>query len=283
MVITGLSGTGKSTALRALEDLGFYAVDNLPVGLLPAFVKLPLIHVGETFQAALVMDVRARDFVERFPRTYLRLANQGHNLELLYLEARDEVLIRRFSQTRRQHPLSGPEGSVRQGLNRERALLAPVKELANQVIDTSRFTVHDLRQEIFSLFSQGGQPAGMQVNFITFGYKYGLPQEADLVMDVRFLDNPYFVDELHDLDGRDPQVVDFIFHKEGAQEFLNKFKELLEFLIPAYQREGKTQLTVALGCTGGHHRSVAVAEWLVRELKHPGVRLTLRHRDIAME
>ncbi|MBU1277084.1 MAG: RNase adapter RapZ [Proteobacteria bacterium] len=283
VVITGLSGTGKSTALKALEDLGFYAVDNLPVGLLPAFVKLPLRHVGESFQAALVIDVRAHDFVERFPPTYLRLANQGHNLELLYLEASDEVLIRRFSQTRRQHPLSGRDGSLREGLERERALLRPVKEMANQIIDTSRFTVHDLRQEVLNLYSQGGKPARMQLNLITFGYKYGLPQEADLVMDVRFLDNPYFVDDLRNLDGRDLRVVDFIFKKEGSGEFLKKFKELLEFLIPAYQREGKTQLTVAFGCTGGHHRSVAVAEWLLRELKAHGVRLTLRHRDIAME
>ncbi|MBU1154422.1 MAG: RNase adapter RapZ [Proteobacteria bacterium] len=283
VVITGLSGTGKSTALKALEDLGYYAVDNLPVGLLPAFVKLPLRHVGESFQAALVMDVRAHDFVERFPRTFLRLANQGHNLELLYLEASDEVLIRRFSQTRRQHPLSGPGGLVREGLDRERALLMPLKELANQIIDTSRFTVHDLRQEVVNLYRQSGEPARIQINFITFGFKYGLPQEADLVMDVRFLANPYFVDELRHLDGREPQVVDFIFRGQESKEFLKKFKELLEFLIPAYQREGKTQLTVALGCTGGHHRSVAVAEWLVRNLATSGVRLTLRHRDIAME
>lgn len=283
MVITGLSGTGKSTALKALEDLGYYAVDNLPVGLLPAFVKLPLRHVGDSFQAALVMDVRAHDFVERFARTFLRLANQGHNLELLYLEAGDEVLIRRFSQTRRQHPLSGPEGSVSEGLDRERSLLRPVKELANQIIDTSRFTVHDLKREVFNLYSQNSEPARLQVNFITFGFKYGLPQEADMVIDVRFLDNPYFADELRHLDGRDSQVVDFIFQGQESKEFLKKFKDLLEFLIPAYQREGKTQLTVTLGCTGGHHRSVAVAEWLVRNLTTSGVRLTLRHRDIGME
>ncbi|MCB2190392.1 MAG: RNase adapter RapZ [Deltaproteobacteria bacterium] len=283
VVITGLSGTGKSTALKALEDLGYYAVDNLPVQLLSAFVKLPLRHVGETFQAALVMDVRAHDFVERFPRTFLRLANQGYHLELLYLEASDEVLIRRFSQTRRQHPLSGLEGSVAQGLNRERSLLQPIKDMSNQIIDTSRYTVHDLKAEIFNLYTQSDEPAPMQVNFITFGFKYGIAQEADLVMDVRFLDNPYFVDELRMLDGRDPRVVDFVFQGQESQEFLKKFKDLLEFLIPSYKKEGKTQLTVALGCTGGHHRSVAVAEWLARNLNVSGVRLTLRHRDIAME
>ena len=283
VVITGLSGSGKSTALKALEDLGYYAVDNLPVDLLPAFVKLPVNHLNKPFLAALVMDVRARSFVERFPATFLRLVNQGHHLELLFLEAEDEVLIRRFSQTRRQPPLSEPGESVGQGLERERKLLAPVRALTQQIIDTSRFTIHDLRQEIVNLYSQDSQPAALQLNLLSFGYKHGLPREADLVMDVRFLNNPYFVDELRDLDGRDPRVVSFVFHDEAAGDFLARFKSLLEFLIPRYQREGKTRLTVALGCTGGHHRSVAVAEWLARELDAPGVRLTLRHRDIALD
>lgn len=177
LVITGLSGTGKSTVLKALEDLHYYAVDNLPVELLPSFVQLPLRHVGESFQAALVIDVRAHDFVEQFSPTFLRLLRQGYNLELLFLEASDETLIRRFSQTRRKHPLSGASGSVIDGLSSERKLLAPVKELANQVIDTSRFTVHALRQEIFNLYSQGGQLEPLQLNFITFGYKYGIPRK----------------------------------------------------------------------------------------------------------
>jgi UPF0042 nucleotide-binding protein len=283
VVITGLSGSGKSTALKALEDLGYYAVDNLPVELLPAFVKLPVSHLNKPFMAALVMDVRARSFVERFPATFLRLANLGHYLELLFLEAEDEVLIRRFSQTRRQPPLLEPGESVRQGLERERKLLAPVRALTQQIIDTSRFTIHDLRQEIVDLYSQDGEPAAMQLNLLSFGYKHGLPREADLVMDVRFLNNPYFVDELRDLDGRNPQVVDFIFRDGTAGDFLARFKALLGFLVPLYQREGKTQLTVALGCTGGQHRSVAVAEWLSRELKTPGIRITLRHRDIALD
>ncbi|MCB2226382.1 MAG: RNase adapter RapZ [Desulfarculaceae bacterium] len=283
VVITGLSGSGKSTALKALEDLGYYAVDNLPVELLPAFVKLPLSSLNTPFQAALGMDVRGRGFVERFPNTYLRLANAGHRLELLFLEANDEVLIRRFSETRRKPPLSEPGESVRVGLERERKLMAPIRAMAHQIIDTSRFTVHDLRMEIVCTYSQEGGPAEMQVNLLSFGFKHGLPQEADVVMDVRFLPNPHFVDELRQLDGRDARVVDYVFRDGIAEDFLTRFKSLLDFLLPRYQREGKTQLTVALGCTGGHHRSVAVVEWLARELNIPGTRLTIRHRDVALD
>ncbi len=283
LVITGLSGSGKSTALKALEDMGFYAVDNLPVELLPAFVNLPVGTLNLPFSAALGMDVRARNFVELFPPILVRLKNQGHRLELLFLEAGDEVLIRRFSETRRKPPLSEPGESVRQGLERERALMTPIRAMANQILDTSRFTIHDLRAEISALYSQEGEPASLQVNLVTFGFKHGLPQEADLVMDVRFLANPHFVDDLRELDGRDPRVVDFVFQDGTAEDFLTRFKSLLEFLLPRYQQEGKSQVTVALGCTGGHHRSVATAEWLARELKVPGTRLTLRHRDIALD
>ncbi|MEW5913128.1 MAG: RNase adapter RapZ [Thermodesulfobacteriota bacterium] len=282
VVITGLSGSGKSTALKALEDLGYYAVDNLPVKLLPAFVKLPVGQLEQTFRAALVIDVRSPKFLETFPEAFLQLVSQGYSLELLFLEASDESLIRRFSQTRRQPPLSAEGESLRETLDRERRLLEPVRALAQQVIDTSRFTVHELRQEITCLFSDVGQRAGLQLNLVSFGYKHGLPQEADLVMDVRFLRNPYFVDDLRDLDGRDPRVVDYVL-KEGAEHFLNSFKLLIESLLPRYKNEGKSQLTLALGCTGGRHRSVVVAEWLARNLKTPDVRLTLRHRDVGKE
>ncbi|MCF8031690.1 MAG: RNase adapter RapZ [Desulfarculaceae bacterium] len=283
VVITGLSGSGKSTALKALEDLGYYAVDNLPVELLPAFVKLPLSSLDKPFHAALGMDVRARSFVDHFPDTYLRLASGGHRLELLFLEANGEVLIRRYSETRRKPPLSEPGESVRMGLERERELMAPIRNMAHQIIDTSRFTIHDLRQEVLSLYRRDGEQALLQLNLLSFGFKHGLPQEADLVMDVRFLDNPHFVDGLRELDGRDPRVVDFVFQDGTAEDFLTRFKSLLEFLLPRYQQEGKTRLTVALGCTGGHHRSVAVVEWLARELNIPGVGLTVRHRDVTLD
>lgn len=281
VVITGLSGSGKSTALKALEDLGYYAVDNLPVKLLPAFVKLPVRYVGQGFRAALVMDLRSPHFLDTFPSLFLQMVNQGYWVELLFLEASDEALVRRFSQTRRQPPLSAEGESLADSLARERRLLEPVRALAQQVMDTSRFTIHELRQEITCLFADEAQPAEMQLNLVSFGYKHGLPQEADLVMDVRFLDNPYFVDDLRELDGRDPRVVNYVF-REGAEDFLKRFKGLLDYLLPRYQKEGKSQLTVALGCTGGQHRSVVAAEWLAQHLQAPGLRLTLRHRDIAL-
>ena len=283
VVITGLSGSGKSTALKALEDLGFYAVDNLPVQLLAAFVNLPLEYVGEPFKAALVMDVRAPGFVEQFPAVFSELSQSGYSLELLFLDAGNEALIRRFSQTRRHHPLAEKGEQLLAGIERERALLAPIREHANQILDTSRFSVHELRREVTSLYSLLAPPAPLQVNLISFGYKYGLPNEADIVMDVRFLANPFFVEELRPLDGCDPRVVDFIFKQESADVFLKKFKDLLTYLIPRYHKEGKSQITIAVGCTGGRHRSVAVSEWLAKELDSMDQRLTLRHRDIGLE
>lgn len=282
VVVTGLSGSGKSTALKALEDLGFYAMDNLPVQLLPAFVNLPLEFVGEPFKAALVMDLRAPRFVEMFPRLYDELVHKGYSLELLFLEAADEALLRRFSQTRRQHPLTSHKGALAEGVRKERELLLPLRQRASQIVDTSRFTVHELRQEITRLFSRLAPPAPMQLNLMTFGYKYGLPPEADLALDVRFLANPYFVDELRSLDGRDPRVVDYVFKQEATSVFLKKLKDLLDFLLPLYHQEGKSQLTVAVGCTGGKHRSVTVVEWLARELANSPYRLTVRHRDINL-
>ncbi len=282
VVITGLSGSGKSTALRALEDMGFYAVDNLPVQLLPAFVNLPLEFVGEPFKAALVMDVRAPRFLESFPQVFSELAGKGYNLEILFLEASDEVLLRRFSQTRRQHPLSGEQGPIAEGIRRERELLLPFRKRASQILDTSRFTIHELRQEVFRLFARMAPPAAMQVNLMTFGFKYGLPPEADMVLDVRFLSNPYFVDELRGLDGRDARVVEYVFKQEATQTFLAKLKDFLDFLLPLYHQEGKSQLTLAVGCTGGKHRSVAVTDWLARQLTGPDWRITVRHRDITL-
>ena len=205
------------------------------------------------------------------------------DVELLFLEASDEILLRRYSQTRRQHPLASQQGSLSAGIRQERELLLPIRELAHMVIDTSRFTLHDLRQEIIVLFSGEGGPAELQINLLTFGFKHGLPKEADLVMDVRFLENPYFVEELRDLDGRDSRVRNYVFKNGEAEDFLEKFKALLEFLIPRYREEGKSQLTIAMGCTGGKHRSVATAEWLATRLTMPGTRLTLRHRDLGLD
>lgn len=282
VVITGLSGSGKSTVLKALEDMGFYAVDNLPAELLPSFVNLPLEFVGEPFKAALGMDVRTPRFVEVFPPILNDLLKKGYSLELLFLEAEEDVLIRRFSQTRRQHPLSGRGESSAAGLKREREMLEPLRALATQVLDTSRFTIHELKKEIFRLYSRLAPPARLHVNLMSFGYKYGIPREADVAMDVRFLANPYFVDSLRPLDGRDQRVVDYVFKQATTNDFLNRFKGLLEFLIPLYHKEGKSQLTIAIGCTGGKHRSVAISEWLAKELTSPECQVTLRHRDVEL-
>lgn len=283
VVITGLSGSGKSTALRALEDLGFYAVDNLPVELLSAFVNLPLERMGEPFRAALVMDVRAPNFVDNAPPVFSELANKGVALEILFLDSRDEILVRRFSQTRRHHPLACPGDALIDGIRRERQLLEPFRQRAIQVIDTSRFSTHELRKEVHRLFADLAPPAPLQVNLLSFGFKYGLPSEADIVMDVRFLANPYFVEGLSQLDGRDQRVVDYVFEGEATEGFLSKFKALLDYLLPRYQQEGKSQLTVAVGCTGGRHRSVAITEWLAKQLDGPNHRLSVRHRDINLE
>ncbi|MCA1988657.1 MAG: RNase adapter RapZ [Desulfarculus sp.] len=283
VVITGLSGSGKSTALRALEDLGFYAVDNLPVELLPAFVTLPLGSAGEPFRAALVMDIRAPRFVENAPQVFIDLANRGFSLDILFLEASDAALVRRFSQTRRHHPLASDNDTIQDGIQRERLLMEPLRQQAAQIVDTSRFTTHELRREIFRLYSELAPPAPLQVNLLSFGFKYGLPPEADMVLDVRFLANPYFIHDLRQLDGQDARVVDYVFKQEDTGAFLSKLKSLLDFLLPRYRQEGKSQLTLAIGCTGGRHRSVAVVEWLARELKSPECRVTVRHRDLTLD
>lgn len=282
VVVTGLSGSGKSTVLRALEDLGFYAVDNLPTRLLPEFVRLPLQPVGQGFKAALGMDVREPDFLELFPRLRRDLAAQGLDIEVIYLEASDEALIRRFSQTRRQHPLAAQAGGLEAGIRLERDRTRPIRDMAQHVLDTSRFNIHDLKGEVFRLYENAAPPAPFHVSLLSFGFKYGLPPEADLVMDVRFLANPYFIDDLRPLDGRDQRVVDYVFGQDTTTEFLNRYKDLLSFLLPLYRAEGKSRLTVAVGCTGGKHRSVAVAEWLAAHLDAPEARLTLRHRDVTL-
>jgi len=281
VVITGLSGSGKSTALRALEDLGFYALDNLPVQLLRAFVDLWTQGKWHYDKAALVMDVRAPDFLSTFPALLDELVAQGLHMELLFLDCSDEVLIRRFSQTRRQHPMArASDASPAQGVARERLSLQDLRERAHQVMDTSHYNVHELRRELWSIFKEMAPSFQFHINFLTFGYKFGVPAESDLLFDVRFLRNPHFQPDLTELDGRDQRVVDFIFREGPGDTFLNKIKELLNFLLPYYRQEGKSHLTVAVGCTGGKHRSVAVAQWLARQFEGNKYVVTLRHRDL---
>jgi UPF0042 nucleotide-binding protein len=284
VVVTGLSGSGKSHALRALEDLGYFCVDNLPVTMLPALADLILTPGSGLARAAVVIDVREGAQLAHFPRVYSGVARRrGLNPLLIYLEATDEVLVRRFSETRRPHPLA-PTRSPLEGLREERKRLSSVRRIADARIDTSDLTVHELRQAFMSLSRGAGARRAPAVTFLSFGFKHGLPLDADLVFDVRFLPNPHFVPELRARTGRDTRIARFLGQYAETAEFLERTTDLLRFLLPHYVDEGKSYVTVAVGCTGGRHRSVHVAEALKRSLADvPGVRLRVRHRDVGVE
>jgi UPF0042 nucleotide-binding protein len=277
VVVTGLSGSGKSTALRVLEDLGFYCVDNLPVALLPRFVELWESSREELHRVALGIDARERLFLGGFASAFDGIRRAGVRLEVIYLEASDEVLVRRFSETRRPHP-AAPGGTVEDGIRRERDALRELRELADRIVDTSAFTVHDLRAALRDMLARADAPT-LTVSLVSFGYKFGLPTDADLVFDCRFLPNPFFVDELRPKTGLEPAVADYVLKRDDTQEFLRRVEELLAFTLPRYQREGKSYLTIAIGCTGGRHRSVVLVEALRRRLEASGVRALVRHRD----
>jgi UPF0042 nucleotide-binding protein len=279
IIITGLAGAGKGTALRTLEDLGFFCIDNLPIALLPKFLELSTTFTPEVKGIALVMDSREPGFPERFPPLLRKLVASHNNLRLLFFEAADHALIRRFSETRRKHPLASGM-PVSWGIEQERQLLQPVRELATRIIDTSNLTVHQLRHQIRHLISPAGTPEDMTITIISFGFRYGLPPEADMVMDVRFLPNPFFVSHLRPLSGLDEAVRAYVFDQEPARAFLSRFADLLRFLLPQYLREGKTYLTIGIGCTGGRHRSVSIATGIERELSLAGYKLQLIHRDL---
>ena len=274
LVVTGVSGGGKSTALRALEDVGYYCVDNLPLPLLPQFVLL----LGKTGQkqAALVIDAREGEFLSGFHQEMRELRAAGHSLEILFLDAPDDVLLRRFSETRRRHPIHGDD--LRAAIAHERRELRPLREEAHTVVDTGALNVHQLKGVIQERYGRLGQP--LTLTLLSFGYKYGLPVEADLVLDVRFLPNPYFVPELSSQTGLQEPVAHFVLSQPDAQTFVSKAQGLIEFYLPRAQREGKSYVTVAIGCTGGRHRSVAVVPDLFNRL---GTRyqITVRHRELG--
>lgn len=274
IILTGVSGAGKTTALRAVEDLGFYCVDNLPLPLFRAFIETMRKEPGVDC-AALVADARLRHYIPGYAEAYVELTARGHMLEVVYLDAADDELTRRFSQTRRRHPLSSDD--VLAGLAEERRLLEPLRALANVCIDSTELTVHQLKQLIQDRYQRGA--SGLVVALVSFGFRYGVPSHADLVFDVRFLPNPFFIDELQPLSGEDARVADFVLQQPDAIEFNERTAELLEFLLPRYQAEGKVYLTIAVGCTGGRHRSVAVVEALAQRLgANRAVRV--RHRDV---
>ena len=282
IVITGMSGAGKSQAIRALEDLGYYCVDNLPIMLIPAFADLSLSGDGDARRAAVVVDVREGRALTMFPAVYRRLKAQfGAAVRLVFLEAGDTSILRRFSETRRPHPLATGR-SVSDAIREERRILLSIRRLADQILDTSALNVHELRRRILESAGGPGVSARLAVTIVSFGFRRGVPPEADLVFDVRFLPNPHFVAALRPWTGRSARVSRFVLRAKTAQRFLRLTSALLRFLLPQYLAEGKTYLTVAIGCTGGRHRSVAITEALARRLRGTrGVELRVRHRDAA--
>lgn len=276
VLLTGLSGSGKGSVLNTFEDLGFYCVDNLPVALIPKFSEL-YVEGGEIERAALLVDAREGEQIDKLPGIYRQLVNE-HPATLVFIEASDEALMRRFSETRRPHPL-GRGGSIAEGIREERRRMAPIRRLADVVIDTTKFNVHELRQFIIDRFQNPGRRP-LLVSVVSFGYRYGIPPDADLVFDVRFLPNPHFVPRLRPFSGKDPRVARYIRSFTQTGEFLRRIESLLLYLIPHYIQEGKSYLTVALGCTGGRHRSVALAEIIKRAVKKKGYSAKVVHRDL---
>jgi UPF0042 nucleotide-binding protein len=282
VIITGMSGSGKSTAMRALEDAGFFCIDNLPVTLLPKLTELAgLAGSGQPPRIGVTVDARERFFLSESPRVLDEVRRAGHMVEVLFLDSSDDALIRRFSETRRRHPLA-PEGSVAEGIRLERAALEDLRQMADHVIDSSALNVHDLKRLVQARFS--AEPANApSLSVMSFGFRYGVPPQADLMFDVRFLPNPYFVPELKGLTGTKPAVAAYVLERPEAQIFLEKTVDLCQFLFPRYQAEGKAYLTVAVGCTGGKHRSVAIAHELFRRLGGAAARVQLWDRDVDKE
>ena len=279
VVVTGLAGSGKSVAIRALEDRGFFCIDNLPVRLIPQFVELCGDSGEGITRIALGVDLRASQFLQSWPDVLANLRRDGHHVEVVFLDASDEVLLRRFSETRRPHPLAG-NAPVQEAIARERKALEGMRALADKVIDTSLLNVHELTREIDEQFSQSADTRRMNLFLTSFGYKYGNPPDADIIMDVRFLPNPFFVQELRDKKGLDAEVEEFVLKREETNGFLERLYALLEFALPYYVQEGKSSLTVALGCTGGRHRSVVLVEEMKRRLASKPFRIHVKHRDI---
>lgn len=280
VILTGLSGSGKTQAIRALEDLGYFCIDNLPTQLIPTIAELSTREGSGLDKVAIVVDVREGGFLAQFPRIYRRLKAQAHvDPRLIFLEASDATLLRRFSETRRPHPLA-PDRSVKEGIAEERRKLKDIRAMADLVVDTSKLTVHDLREHFMKMSRDERGRADMVVNVVSFGYKNGVPVDADLVFDVRCLPNPYFVNGLRELTGRDRPVMRYMKRQPATQNFLDNLASFLTFALPQYVAEGKSYLTIAIGCTGGRHRSVMIAEALRKSLQSvKGIRLRVQHRD----
>ena len=278
IIITGLSGSGKGTFLRALEDRGFFCVDNLPVGLLSKFHELIVKSQDEGAKAAMVIDVREGESLSEFPALYRELKkNPSLQMSLWFLEASDAVLVRRFSETRRPHPVDSTR-PVLEAIAQERELLAPIRQMADHVLDTSQFTIHELRQHVHRLFEER-EAQHLLVSLVSFGFKYGVPIDSDLVFDVRFLPNPNFVPDLKPFTGADPRVVEYMNSHQATHQFLDHVLDFVDFLLPQYEKEGKAYVTISIGCTGGRHRSVFIANSIAKHVEEEKYRVKVSHRD----
>jgi UPF0042 nucleotide-binding protein len=280
LIITGLSGAGKSLTTHTLEDLGFFCVDNLPPALIPKFAEIIKESQGRIRRVALVIDIRGGEFFDALGNALSGLDAIGIRFQIVFLDASDEILVRRYEETRRKHPLGA---SILDGIRAERRRLQPLKERAHKIIDTSTLAAKELREELADAFLRTDGRRALTVNVTTFGYKYGIPLDADLVFDVRFLPNPYYVESLRALPGNSPEVREFVLRSEQTGEFQRRLHDMLSYLLPQFTAEGKTHLTVAIGCTGGKHRSVVIGEDLARVLRETGYTVRVKHRDVRKE
>ncbi|WP_378951773.1 RNase adapter RapZ [Pelosinus sp. sgz500959] len=279
VIITGMSGAGKTQVVRTLEDLGYFCVDNLPPMLIPKFAELCSQSAGRVNKIALVVDIRGREFFDTLMQTLEELEKNGHRYEMLFLEASDETLIRRYKETRRRHPMA-PHGRISEGIARERERVDQVRGRATKIVDTSELTTSGLREKITSLFASDHECQRMNITVVSFGFKYGIPLDADMVFDVRFLPNPFYVESLRRKSGMVAEVGEYIWKWPITQQFMAKITEFVDFLVPNYITEGKSQLIIAIGCTGGMHRSVFVASKIHESLKYKGYKVNLDHRDV---
>jgi UPF0042 nucleotide-binding protein len=280
VIVTGLSGAGKTQAIRSLEDLGYFCVDNLPPTLIPKFAEVCFQTDGKIDKVALVIDIRGGTFFDTLFESLMYLKEQQYGYEILYLDASDETLIKRFKESRRKHPLA-PEGRVLQGIELERHKLREVRDRADNIIDTSKLATRDLREKITEIYGEVGQlEVELIITVLSFGFKYGIPVDSDLVFDVRFITNPFYIPELKKFSGMDVAVRDYVLGHHETTQFIEKLEDMLKFLIPNYLKEGKRQLIVSIGCTGGRHRSVAIANEIHERLKSEGHKVNIEHRDI---
>lgn len=279
VIITGLSGAGKTQVVRALEDIGYFCVDNLPPMLIPKFAELCAQSAGNVNKVALVVDIRGREFFDTLVQALEDMEKQGYMYEMVFLEASDETLIRRYKETRRRHPMA-PHGRISEGIARERERVDHLRGRATHIIDTSALTTASLREKVTALFTSESENERMNITVVSFGFKHGIPLDADMIFDVRFLPNPYYVESLRRKSGAVPEVGEYIWKWPITQQFMEKISGLVEFLVPNYIKEGKSQLIIAIGCTGGLHRSVFIAGKIYDGLKKKGYKVNLDHRDV---